>query len=411
MKEESQTDSSSAQINPGGLLKLMSLVAVVSMLVILSLTSYGIYRVFTHQVIQSAETDAVKLSQLIMAHEGNSLIGVAQKKGTQLTASKLEHFDRRFRTYLKPFDIVKIKIYNPQRKIIYSTDASIIGHIDDNNPRLENALAGHNDSKLESKETVRDLSEEQEITADVVETYVPIFGAEQQVLGCFELYLDVTRYRDEIVRAVVATTGILALILALVFGASFLVVRKGTSQLREAQENLRRIASTDPLTGAFNRGEILARARKEASRLRRMTQREPENSIALVMLDIDRFKLINDRHGHLAGDLVLRQMTRRIKIELRDYDLFGRYGGEEFLAVLPATDRLSAVSVAERMRRAVGDTPFDIEGQSLPITVSLGVSVLRGEALDLTGALKEADEALYRAKNAGRNQVCSSETT
>ena len=411
MKEDNLTDPSSPRINPGGLLKLLSLVAAVSMLIILSLTSYGIYRVFTHQVIQSAEEDAVKLSHLIMAHEGKGLIGSAQKEGVKIPPAKREHLDRRFRTFLKPFDIVKIKIYNLERKIIYSTDSTIIGHVDDNNPRLENGLAGNNDSKLEKKETVIDLAEEEKIDVDVVETYVPILDAQQQVMGCFELYLDVSRYRHEIYRAVVAATVILGLILLVVFGASFLVVRQGTNQLREAQEHLKRLASTDPLTGAFNRGEILARARKEASRLRRMSERVPENSIALVMIDIDRFKLINDRHGHLAGDLVLRQMTRRIKIELRDYDLFGRYGGEEFLVVLPSTDRISAVTVAERMRRAVCDTPFDIEGQGLPVSVSLGVSVVSSEALDLTGALKEADEALYRAKNAGRNQVCSTETT
>jgi len=409
MKEQNQTDPNPPQINPGELLKQMSLVAVVSMLVILSLTSYGIYQVFTRQVIQAAEEDAVNLSELILAHEGQNLVGIARKGGVEIPRQNLERLDRRFRTFLKPFDIVKIKIYNLERKIIYSTDPTIVGHIDDGNPRLENALAGNNDSKLENKDTVIDLSEEKKIDVDVVETYVPIRDAQQQVRGCFELYMDVTRYRNGIYSSVLASTGILGLILVVVFGASFLVVRQGTNQLREAQESLKRIASTDPLTGAYNRGEILARARKETSRLRRMSERVPNKSIALVMLDLDRFKLINDRHGHLAGDLVLRQMTRRIKIELRDYDLFGRYGGEEFLAVLPATDLPSALSVAERMRRAVGDIPFDIEGQSLPVTVSLGVSVISGEAFDLTGALKEADEALCRAKNSGRNRVCGAD--
>ena len=146
------------------------------------------------------------------------------------------------------------------------------------------------------------------------------------------------------------------------------MTRKGAKQVREAKEELKHMANTDPLTGIFNRGAILARARKETSRLRRAIKRTPDNAIGLILLDLDRFKLINDRYGYPTGDLVLRQLTRRIKIELRDYDLFGRFGGEEFLAVLPATDLASAVIVAERMLRCVVETPFDVGGKNLSIT-------------------------------------------
>jgi diguanylate cyclase (GGDEF)-like protein len=139
--------------------------------------------------------------------------------------------------------------------------------------------------------------------------------------------------------------------------------------------------------------------------------RSPDRSIALVMIDLDRFKAINSRYGHLTGDMVLRQVVRRIKLELRDYDLFGRYGGEEFLAVLPGAELAAALAVAERMRRAVGNTPFDAEGQSLPITISLGVAALSGEVLDLTGALQQAEAALAMAKQSGRNQVCAADET
>ncbi|WP_432823584.1 GGDEF domain-containing protein [Trichloromonas sp.] len=407
MTEEKPADHELSHIDPQGLLRLMSLVAVISIIVIITVASFGIYEVFQRHIIRGAEDDAVSLSELILAHERKNLSGPAQKDALSITPQNISRLDRRFRSFLKPFNIVKIKIYDRERRIIYSTDPSIIGHIDDTNPRLDNALAGHNDSKLENKESVIDLAEEQQIDVDVVETYVPIRSAQGDVIGCFEIYADVTRYRGEINGGVITSALLLTLILAAVCGASYLVVRKGTNQLRLAQDRLRHLATIDPLTGAFNRGEILSRARKETSRLRRSGEQTPSRSIALVMLDLDRFKNINDTLGHIAGDLVLRQVTRRIKLELRDYDLFGRYGGEEFLAILPATNLSSAVSVAERMRRAVGDTPLDIEGQSLQVTVSLGVAVISGEALDLTGALKEADEALYRAKNAGRNRVCS----
>lgn len=394
------------RLDPDGLMRLMSWVTVLSLLIILSLAGYGIHRVFTAHVIHNAEETAVRLSELLSS-EGRLLL---DKSGhLTLSTSNRERLDHRLRTLSSPFDVVKIKIYDAKGKILYSTDPGIIGQIDDQNPRLDRALGGQPDSRLESRETVLDLADEQQFDVDVVETYVPILD-DHQVAGCFELYMDVTRYREEIRRGVLAATGLLALILAGVFTAAFLVVRRGVLQLRLAQEHLTQLASIDPLTGAFNRGEILNRARKEASRLRRSMNQSPEQAIALVMVDIDRFKAINDRHGHLVGDTVLRQVVRRIKIELRDYDLFGRYGGEEFLAVLPGTDSPAAVAVAERMRLAVGKTPFDVEGQNLPVTISLGVAVLSGEVLDLTGTLQRADEALSRAKSTGRDRVCCAES-
>ena len=394
------------RLDPNGLMRLMSWVTVLSLLVILSLAGYGIHRVFTAHVIHNAEETAVRLSELLSG-EGRLLL---DKSGhLTLSAPNRERLDHRLRTLSAPFDVVKIKIYDATGKILYSTDPGIIGQIDSGNPRLAKALAGQVDSRLESRETVLDLADEQQFDVDVVETYVPILD-DHQIAGCFELYMDVTRYREEIRRGVLASTGLLALILVSVFTAAFLVVRRGVLQLRQAQEQLTQLTSIDPLTGAFNRGEILNRARKEASRLRRAMNQSPDQAIALVMVDIDRFKAINDRHGYLVGDTVLRQVVRRIKIELRDYDLFGRYGGEEFLAILPGSDLPAALAVAERMRQAVGETPLDVEGQSLPVTISLGVAILAGDVLDLTGTLQRADEALSRAKSTGRNRVCCAET-
>lgn len=393
------------RLDPDGLMRLMTWVSVLSLLLILSLAGYGFQRVFTAHVIHNAEETAVRLSELL-AGEGRLLL---DKSGhLTLSAPNRERLDHRLRTLSAPFGVVKIKIYDAKRKILYSTDPGIIGLIDAQNPRLDRALGGHPDSHMKSRETVLDLADEQQFDVDVVETYVPILD-DQQIAGCFELYMDVTRYREEIRRGVLTSTGLLALILSGVFTAAFLVVRRGVLQLRQAQEHLTQLASIDPLTGAFNRGEILSRARKEASRLRRSMNQSPNQAIALVMVDIDRFKTINDRHGYLVGDTVLRQVVRRIRIELRDYDLFGRYGGEEFLAVLPGTDASAALTVAERMRRAVGETPLDVEGHSLPITISLGVAVLTGDVLDLTGTLQRADEALHRAKKTGRDRVCFTE--
>ncbi|MEJ2199815.1 MAG: GGDEF domain-containing protein [Desulfuromonadaceae bacterium] len=406
MTSNKQMDPEPSHLNPQGLLRLMTLVAGISILIIISAASFGIYKVFQYHIIRGAEKDAVRLSQLILAYEGKCLTDSDSRQMLSITPQDIAPLDLRFRAFLHPFGIVKIKIYDLEHRIIYSTDKSIIGHLDPNNQRLQRALTGVNDSKLEYKETVIDLAEEAQIDVDVVETYVPIRSEQGAILGCFEIYANVTHYREEINRGVITSALLLTLILGCVFGASFMLLRKSTYQLRQAQDRLRRMAITDPLTGAFTRREILTLARKEISRLNRAGDPTTVSPIALVMIDLDHFKNINDKFGHISGDQVLHQATRRIKLELRDYDLFGRYGGEEFLAVLPATDLDSALSVAERMRKAVCELPFDVGGRSLPITVSMGVSIIQGDAGDLLDALRRADEALYRAKKSGRNRVC-----
>jgi diguanylate cyclase (GGDEF)-like protein len=124
------------------------------------------------------------------------------------------------------------------------------------------------------------------------------------------------------------------------------------------------------------------------------------------MIDIDHFKAINDAHGHQAGDHVLREISRRFREGLRAVDALGRYGGEEFLVILPHTSEEDARQTAERLRRAIADEPFRAAGQAFEVTVSIGVAAYPSSAADTPNALiHEADAALYRAKQAGRNRV------
>ena len=124
---------------------------------------------------------------------------------------------------------------------------------------------------------------------------------------------------------------------------------------------------------------------------------------------MDNFKAVDDTHGHLAGDVALRQLARTIKIFLREYDLVGRFGGEEFALLLPQTGEQDARRVAERMRTHIADMPIDVGGAAgseiIRITVSIGVAALSTTGSQLTELLATADAALYRAKHAGRNQV------
>jgi diguanylate cyclase (GGDEF)-like protein len=173
------------------------------------------------------------------------------------------------------------------------------------------------------------------------------------------------------------------------------------TQLMSAQEALRDQAARDPLTGIWNRNAIFDVFRKELAR----SQREG-NQISIVMLDIDHFKNLNDTYGHMAGDAVLRDFTRRITSSLRPYDAAGRYGGEEFLVVLPGCDLEAASRHAERLRMLISGEPFDTSEGRHSATCSLGVASTSGSSpKDTDSLIRAADAALYRAKRNGRNRV------
>nr|HMN61199.1 sensor domain-containing diguanylate cyclase [Anaerolinea sp.] len=165
-------------------------------------------------------------------------------------------------------------------------------------------------------------------------------------------------------------------------------------------ESLHRLATTDALTGLANRRHLLERAEREFEHARRYF--EP---ISALMLDIDHFKQVNDTYGHAAGDEVLRTVAEVCAAALRKVDVIGRYGGEEFAALLPETRLHDAATVAERLALAVSDLPFDIQGRLLHVTVSVGVAEAQGPGDTLARLIDRADQAMYRAKQAGRNRV------
>jgi diguanylate cyclase (GGDEF)-like protein len=172
----------------------------------------------------------------------------------------------------------------------------------------------------------------------------------------------------------------------------------------QAQEQLLFQATHDLLTGVWNRGAILETLRRELERAVRS-----KTATGLMMLDIDHFKAINDTHGHLVGDGVLKQVTQRIVHAVRGYDSVGRYGGEEFLIVLPGCGRDQIDQGAERVRCSVDDGPLLIDGLSISVTVSIGAAVATGATVSDLEILAAADAALYRAKRAGRNRTVLSD--
>ncbi len=171
--------------------------------------------------------------------------------------------------------------------------------------------------------------------------------------------------------------------------------------LLEEMDRLQLKSMVDPLTRAWNREAIIDILEREAARAKR-----DDASVGVSVLDLDHFKQINDNHGHPVGDLVLQQMADRVRRAIRNYDGFGRYGGEEFLLVLPGCDLEQAGAHAERVRLMLDEEPFVVSDKELKVTASLGVTVL-GPGEGAQSAIARADKALYEAKRAGRNQVVS----
>jgi diguanylate cyclase (GGDEF)-like protein len=222
------------------------------------------------------------------------------------------------------------------------------------------------------------------------------------VRGGISITFDIENIRNKletntfyaIIFGLLSTSFLLGLI---VFFALRLI--KKTSVIQQRFEYL---AVTDGLTGIFNRRHIMSRFNEEFERARRL-----KKNLGCIMIDIDKFKSINDKFGHLVGDKVLREISVRIKSTIRIYDVLGRYGGEEFLIVLPDTDFDNTKGLAERIRENVKADMFlatDIP-MHIHITISSGIAHMTEEDISIDDIIKRADEGLYKAKNSGRDRV------
>ncbi|CCO25448.1 GGDEF domain-containing protein [Maridesulfovibrio hydrothermalis] len=184
------------------------------------------------------------------------------------------------------------------------------------------------------------------------------------------------------------------------FGIFFLATF-GVSLRREyaARSDLEKLIKYDELTGAYSRRRVL-----EAGNNIFKSSRRFNNSLTVLMMDIDNFKKVNDDYGHHAGDEVLRETSRRCRSVLREVDHFGRLGGEEFVIILPQSNLHQGIRVAERLRNKVCESGISIGGSKLPVSISIGAAEMRSHD-DFSKLLQDADVQLYRAKKCGRNQV------
>jgi diguanylate cyclase (GGDEF)-like protein len=217
----------------------------------------------------------------------------------------------------------------------------------------------------------------------------PVFSSKGRVLGTFAVYHrqpGEPRGQDLLLIAQIANLVSIAI------------------EHHQALDELEHRAHTDSLTGVANRGRFMELAETEMARARRYG-----NPYAVLLLDIDHFKEVNDKYGHKSGDVVLRELTSIMRRVLREVDIIGRIGGEEFAVLLPQTEPEKALQVAERLRETVASTNIAIASDTpLRISVSIGISVPSANSNLIDEILRKADAALYMAKNSGRNRVCVS---
>ncbi len=182
-----------------------------------------------------------------------------------------------------------------------------------------------------------------------------------------------------------------------ILAQQFLLGIKRAVLYKKVQE----LAITDSLTQVFSRRYLLERLKEELERSKKY-----KHAFSFFMIDIDNFKSYNDRYGHLVGDAVLREIAKTIKENIRQVDLVGRYGGEEFSLILPETDREQSLIAAERIRQAVENKLIKVYDEDLRVAISIGISAFPKDGKSAQTIIERADQALYRAKQTGKNKVC-----
>lgn len=375
-------------------------VAVSAAALILVLSSFVTFKLYERYVVGLAESNAVNIA--------NSIVSVHQEQLSDaleppLLPPQLIALDKMIKAFMGPYGIVKVKLFSLDGTVVYSNDMSIIGKNASGNKHLEVAFAGDESSVIQTKNQIRDLVHQDRFDVDVVESYVPMRNQQGQVIGVFEIYQDMTLFREEVTKGVFYLLAELGVILISVIFAAFWFMRKAAVTMVMQQKELGRLATIDTVTNLYNRAEITRRMESEWQRYQR--NQADKRTFSLMMMDLDHFKIINDKYGHQVGDELLKQVSARILSEVRAYSDIGRYGGEEFIVLLPETSMNELVKVSERVLRLVADTPYSVLGHEINVTVSIGIATSNQFDTRLDSVIKRADDNLYKAKAAGRNCV------
>ena len=303
-------------------------------------------------------------------------------------------------------NVVKVKIYDTRGVTVFSTDARQIGEDKSANPGVRSALAGRAASDITYREHF-DSWEGRISERDIIATYVPVRVLDSAPgEAVMEIYSDVTALVDRMQRSLWRILGGILLALALVYAVGLWILRRyhGLLRAQEAdrvlqEERIRHQAYHDALTGLPNRASFVEHLDEAVRRAKRAHW-----SMALMFLDVDQFKRVNDSLGHDAGDRLLRVLSGRIRGRLRETDLLFRMGGDEFTVILEDVHGPEeAAMVADRVIEATRE-PLQLQHHELAVSVSIGIALFPKDDASGERLVKGADAAMYRAKERGRNR-------
>ncbi|GAB6098473.1 hypothetical protein JCM16358_03520 [Halanaerocella petrolearia] len=413
--------SQSITTNRFNLLRYFIITALIAMLLFTTFYTYylsnKIRRAMFAEKISFSKIIAEKLKYdfkhkiMIPALKGNMNINLKEGKFIE----KLNHL---MQEYQKDFNIRQINLIQKNRLIIYSTRKGLKGKLGKDSPAFQKAISGKLGTKLE-------YSPEDNAKTSL-EIFVP-FKLKGKIVGVVMIYQNINDVlasikdnQADIIRTSIITMSLLFLIL-------FLIVRQGdknikkqhkkltdfnhklekkvknrTKKLEELNNELKELAIRDGLTGLYNHTEI----KKHLAKTFQQAKNEDAN-FSCLMIDIDHFKQLNDNFSHQFGDKVLKRVANAITEITRRKDTVGRYGGEEFTVLLKEVNYKQTYTIAERIRKNIKRQLFTVNKQRVTVTVSIGISTYNENLNSPDEVLKVADQALYQAKNKGRNQVMS----
>ncbi len=352
-----------------------------------------IYPGFRGELIANIENDAVKTGNFLK----NTIVKIYP--GNRIAVKN--EYKHLLGMIINDLGIMTLKLYSSGGEILYSTNSEEIGKINKKKYFRQVVASGKNYSEIVHKHT---RTREDNISeSDVLETYVPIIY-NSRFIGAFEIYYDITREKRNLDKLIKNSSSIVCiLVLLLIVSASFIYIssKRFNRERMHYEDELRLLANTDSLTGVSNRRHFMKILETEFQRSKRYRQ-----NFSIILIDLDNFKVINDSYGHLAGDDVLRLVSLTFSSHLRKTDICGRYGGEEFIFLLPSADMDAGSHVAEKLRSAVESHKIPIDKVFMDITISAGVSVYDGTGDENTDSIIfRADKALYEAKRSGKNRV------
>lgn len=362
---------------------------------------YYINPAFEKIILQSAEDEAERVAKhiqhiIFLETDNDKVPFIEPFAGQNFTISKdtLSYLHEA----IIDFKLWKVKLFDKTGKVIYSTVEKEINTVNTKSYFHNIVAKGMNYTKTDYKGIEKGVPDHY-----FAEVYIPIMY-DDNFIGSFEIYYDLTERKDNLdfitneIYGITLWLSATSIILAIIMG---LILDKLRAARTGYEEGLFNLASKDKLTQLLNRHSIEAAIQNSI-----MNYRENKIEYSLIMFDVDHFKQVNDVHGHQAGDEVLMALGSITKTRLRDADIVGRYGGEEFIALLPHTNASGGLALAENLRSIIEKASIPTCAGDINITVSLGVgSFIDIDDLAPHTLVKKVDEAMYASKHAGRNQV------